>query len=170
MPNYVSRYSLADHIVTIVGVAPGIGGQIKIQIGGPGENGEGSCVGEIKVTRNADLWSTEADPTGSWVHNRNMDKSGRIDINIRQVSDNVIRLIKLCSCYENITADAPGLTITVSNAMNSTSNPQVTSVDAEDCFPVKVSDQVYGNVAAEQPWSFTCGRILFNTNVDLGED
>ena len=161
---YMSRYSLADYRVTIEGLLPGISDPIRITIGGAGENGEGSCLGEIKVTRNTELWNTVADATGSWVHNRNLDKTGTVELSLRQVSDDVVRLIQLCSSYENVTSDATGLTITVSPSHSY-------SVKAEafcnDCFPVKVPDQVFGDTAAEQSWVFTCGQVKFPTNVNF---
>lgn len=158
---YTSRYSLADYMVTIT--IPAVGQLVseQITIGGPGEDGKGSCIGEIKVTRNTDMWSTEADATGSWVHNKTLDKTGTVELNIRQVSNYVIKLMQVCSAYESIASTAAGLTISVGPA-NSDTGAVVNFITCEDCFITKIPDQDYADTAAEQTWVFTCGQVKFS--------
>ena len=154
---YTSRYSLADYRVTVH--IPAINGlaEEEITIGGPGENREGSCVGEIKVTRRAELWTTEGDPTGSWVHNKNLDKTGTVEINLRQVSDYVIKLMMVCAAYES-TDSGDGLTITVNPVISEGTDNFIT---CNDCYIQKIPDQDYTDTAKEQQWIFTCGQVLF---------
>ena len=56
--SHTSRYSLADYQATLTVPAIGNSEAETITIGGPGKNGTGSCVGEISVTRNSNLWTT----------------------------------------------------------------------------------------------------------------
>lgn len=166
----INRYSLADYIVSIKIPTIGnfAGGEYKI--GGPGDNGEGSYLGEIKVTRNADAFTTEGDVTGSWVHNRNLNKTGTVELTIRQVANEVIKLILAANAYEFATNNTPaykgieGITISISIPQyEDVSTPFVT---CEDCMINKIPDQVYGETAATQSWVFTSGRITFNPTED----
>jgi hypothetical protein len=160
----INRYSLADHVVKIsfpnqvlpTATAASTGNTV-ISLGGPGESGEGSFVGKITVERATETWTTDADPTGSWVNNKTLDKHGTVTIDIRQISDAVIQLMMLTSAYETVddqNSNARGLTINVysSNSIVAT---------CEDCYIVKVPSQEYNATANEQTWTFTCGRILF---------
>lgn len=158
---YTSRYALVDYRVTVNIPAIGNLAAEQITIGGPGENGEGSCIGEIKVTRNTNLWSTEGDPTGSWVHNKNLDKTGTVEINIRQVSGYVYKLMMVCAAYESINTSAGGLTITI-NPVASGDTPTSDFITCNDCFIQKIPDQDYTDTAKEQQWIFTCGQVKYS--------
>lgn len=166
-----NRYSLADYIVTIK--LPGANSlpteyanlaNKEIKIGGPGESigSVGSFVGQISISRQSNQWDTVGDNTGSWVHNQNLSKVGTVDIQINQVSDNVIRLIQLCNIY-NTTSIREGLTITVTPAAN---DSVTTYANCVDCYPTKISNQVFGNSATNQTWSFTCGMVDFPVTSD----
>lgn len=162
--NYTSRYSLADYQVTLT--IPTIGNLTgeEISIGGPGEDNKGSCVGEIKVTRNENIWTTEGDPTGSWVHNKNLNKTGTVEINIRQVSAVIYKLMEVCQAYETVSSrGSEGITITVNPAGNF-GIPVIDFITCKDCFIQKIPDQDYTDTAKEQQWIFTCGQISFPTS------
>lgn len=159
---YTSRYSLADYTVTIT--IPSLLGMssTQISIGGPGENGQyGSCVGEIKVTRNKELWTTEGDPTGSWVHNKDLNRTGTVEINLRQVSNQIYKLMQICQLYEGASRSVEGLTITV-NPVNDFGSPVTEFIVCDDCMITKIPDQDYTDTAKEQQWVFTCGRVSFS--------
>lgn len=144
----INRYSLADHIVRI-----DFGGDLgTIEIGGTGNNHEGSFVGEIRISRNTDMWTTEGDPTGSWVHNKNLDRTGKVDVQVRQVAESVGDFIRCCQWFESRNGD--GATITV------TANGE-TVATARDCYISKIPDQVFGSTAEMQSWSFTAGQVRF---------
>lgn len=164
----INRYSLADYQVTIEvdESAPEAIAGTKISIGGPGEvvnstNGlkgnVGSFVGSVTLKRNKELWETEGDRTGSWVHNQNLDRTGTCEIEIRQVSDMVVKLSQLCAIFEDVSSSIKGLTITV----NSTSASGGTVAVCNDCYIQKVPDQAFGETAALQTWTFTCGQVIF---------
>lgn len=161
--NYTSRYSLADYQVTLKIPAIGTLNEEEISIGGPGDNNEGSCVGEIKVTRNENLWTTEGDPTGSWVHNKNLNRTGTVEINIRQVSGVIYKLMAVCQAYESVSSNgSEGITITVNPVFGGTAITDF--ITCKDCFIQKIPDQDYTDTAKEQQWIFTCGQISFPTN------
>lgn len=167
----VNRYSLADYSVTFSFPSSGITifgislGQKSFTIGGPGETGQGSFVGEIKVTRNKEMFTTEGDVTGSYVHSRNLDKTGTVEIQLRQVSSQILDLLKACKRYESATnvKSVEGMTITINAPLGEFDVNQSNLVIAKctDCFPTKVPDQVFSETAQMQTWTFTCGKVSY---------
>lgn len=154
----LNRYSLADHTVRVT--LPdnlsmngnNIGGMV-LKFGGPGENGiTGSMIGNISVARANDTWRTEGDATGSWVHNKSLDRTGNVTLNIRQVSDDIIRLQMLAQIYE--AEDFPGCKIEVYCG-------DLVVARAEDCYITRIPEQAFGDTAAMQSWSWTSGRVTF---------
>lgn len=129
----------------------------SFRIGGPGENGEGSFVGSISVSRNEDAWDTVGDKTGSWVHNRSLNKTGKISVDLNQISDQTIDLYHLCQIYESIEGNYPGLTLTI-NTNGEDSTPLATGIDA---YITKQPDYPMGESATDLSWEFTCGQILY---------
>lgn len=158
----VNRYSLADYKVSIsfpAGLKAGLSTD-PLEIGGPGNNGEdGSFVGTIKLARATNTWETEADPTGSWVHNKNLDRHGTVTLSIRQISDDIIRLIMIARAIENDQTLKKGCKIDVYGA-----DTQLVAT-AEDCYIVKIPEQNYGEKAQTQEWEWTSGRIKFNQEI-----
>lgn len=160
-----NRYSLADYqlILTIPDEIPtSVISTRNIAIGGPGENGEGSFVGTITVSRNTDAWKTTGDATGSWVHELSLDKTGICSVNINQISDLVIRLTQLCSIFESIQGNYPGLTITINS--NSSEDGMPICI-CEDCYITKIPDQQFQTASQPQEWRFTCGRVIMYPSI-----
>lgn len=153
----INRYSLADHYVQLVFSqnSPNALAGKQFQIGGAGDNNQpGSFVGSITFARENDGWTTEADATGSWVHNQSLARHGTVTISIRQVSDDILRLMTIMNLYEqDVSSELVGCTISVYNT-----NEDELMV-AKDCYISKMPDQVYGETAANQDWSFVAGRI-----------
>lgn len=144
----MKRYCLANYILT-VDIPEDIGfGTQSVTVGG-----EGSYTESMTVKFNSDLFSTSADNTGSWVHTKNLDSSGTIDVSLNQVSDKVAVFKALINTYRAIDSEASGLTLTLRDNLNNT------LVIAEDCLIPGVPSQDFGNTPANQTWSFTCGRI-----------
>ena len=161
-----NRYALADYILTITLPDNRIlesyiqlpEGTKAFSIGGPGENGlDGSFLGSITAKRNEDVWRTEGDPTGSWVHNKSLDRTGEISLEIMQVSDEVIRLSIICNAFQSIQEGIPGLGITITSAAD---NNNIVAT-AHDCYITKVPDHDFGESAKTFTFNFTCGRIMF---------
>lgn len=155
----LNRYSLADHtmVLTIPDELESFGG-MQLKFGGPGNNGqEGSFVGAVTVERSATTWTTEADPTGSWVHNKTLDRSGSVTLQLRQVSDDVIKLMMLAQIYEKTDRSIRGCTIVIFAGKDPVAR-------ADDCYISKIPAQVFGETAAMQDWGWTAGRVTFPQN------
>ena len=162
-----NRYSLADYILTLkipnnASIPESLRNK-SFSIGGPGiENGgKGSFLGQISISRNVDAWSTEGDATGSWVHNKNNDKTGSCEVRIRQVSDDVVRLANIAQIYESIQDNVEGLTITITSAFSNSISGSDVIVTCNDCYIQKIADLEFAAEAQEQAWTFTCGQIFF---------
>lgn len=162
------RYALADYQLTI-GIPSSIAQQLNLRdeygnlltnytIGGPGQNGEGSFVGQISASRTVDTISTEGDNTGSWVHNVNKNKTGTIELRINQISDDVIKLSQLTQIYESIQESVPGLTLTINSSSSEETTPIVTG---NDSFIRKQPDLAFAANAQDLVWMFNCGQVLF---------
>ncbi len=163
MAKSTNRYGLADYKLVVsfpaeAGFTSAIAGEsAQLEIGGPGQNGyEGSYLGSIKVSRKNDLWDTDDDPTGSWVHNKNLGRSGTVDLEVSQVSDQIVTLSYLCMAYESVQESIDGLTLEVKNVMSG-----VVVAKCYDCLIKKIPDQNFAGTAEKQTWTFTCGRIMF---------
>lgn len=162
-----NRYSLSDYTFVITLPAGGITygsttltGQLKL--GGPGNNNNGSFLGDVSVTRKELTWNTSGDYTGSWVHSKNLNRTGTITLNINQVSDDSIRLYMLTNVYENNAAVTEGLAIEIIKDGQSV-------VKATDCMVTKPADLPIGGTAANLRWEFSCGKVEYNvtTNWDV---
>lgn len=164
----IHRYSLADYQL-IIGIPLSVAQKLNLKdeqgnlltsfaIGGPGENGEGSFVGQINASRTENLWGTEGDATGSWVHNKNLNRTGTIELQITQISDVVIELAQLCDIYESIQENVEGLTLTINSSATDESTPMVTGTD---CYIQKQAELTLQPTAQPLTWVFTCGRVMY---------
>ena len=164
----IHRYSLADYQLTI-GIPQEVAQRLGLRdeqgnyltsftIGGPGENGEGSFMGQIVASRSNNLWETEGDATGSWVHNKSLNRTDTVELQIRQISDQVIELAQLCDIYESIQEEVAGLTLTINSASSDESSPMVTGVDS---YIQKQADLTLAESAGMLTWTFTCGQVMF---------
>lgn len=165
----IHQYSLADYQLTI-GINEDMAARLNLRdaegnlltnftIGGPGETGEGSFLGQILVSRSADLFTTTGDHTGSWVHDKNLDRTGTITVDITQISDDIITLVQLTQIFESIQTNMPGLQLTINSVISSASTTMIT---ARDCLIQKLPDLPLGETAARLSWVFTCGQIIYD--------
>ena len=126
----MKRYCLANYILT-ADIPEDIGfGTQTVSIGG-----EGSYMDTITISLTKELFTTEGDNTGSWVHIKNLDKT----VNI----------------YSNLNTEAAGMTLTLRDTLNNT------ICVCEDCLLTKIPDQAFASDPATQEWTFTCGKITF---------
>ena len=164
----IHQYSLADYQLTI-GLSDNVARLLNLRdqygnlltnftIGGPGENNEGSFVGQIVVTRNQELFTTTGDATGSWVHDKNLNRTGTITVDITQIADSIITLVQLCQIFESIQTNMPGLELTINSVASSTSTTMVTG---RDCYIAKLPDLPLADQAGRMSWVFTCGQIIY---------
>lgn len=164
----IHQYSLADYQLTIgltdnlaqrLGLRDSSGNLLtNFTIGGPGEDGQGSFVGQIVISRAENLMTTEGDATGSWVHNKNLNRTGTITLEITQISDQIITLIQLCQIIESIQSNMPGLELTVSSAASEVATTMVTG---HDSYIQKLPDITLADAAGRLSWVFTCGQIIY---------
>lgn len=146
----MKRYCLANYILT-ADIPEDIGfGTQSVSIGG-----EGSYMDTITVTMNNPMFTTQGDYTGSWVHVKNLDQTGQIQVAIKQVSDKIATFKALMNVYRNLDSEATGMTLTLRDTLNNT------ICIAEDCVIDKVPDQAFANEPASQTWNFLCGKITF---------
>lgn len=164
----IHQYSLADYQLTI-GLSNSIAQRLGLRdqygnlltnfsIGGPGENNEGSFVGQIVVNRAKELFTTTGDATGSWVHDKNLDRTGTITLDLTQISDDVITLVQLCQIFESVQTNMPGLELTINSV---SSNASTTMVTGRDCYIQKLPELTLAETAQKLSWVFTCGQIVY---------
>ena len=146
------RYSLADYILTVA-IPPSVASEFgldTISIGG-----EGSYVGSIDIDKPTSLYSTEGDSTGSWIHNKNLNKTGSVSVSLNQLAPQVEQLKNLFKIYEKSSTISEGLTLQLTNE-------EETIAVCTDCYIQRVPTQSFGPTAQTQTWSFTCGRIDYD--------
>lgn len=154
----INRYSLTDYTVTIT--PPEGMGLEELTIGGVGTAANnntnlGTFLGSITVNRTNDAWNTDGDVTGSWVHNQNRSKVGTVSINIKQVSDDIVKLHQMLTIMEASETNTKGCTIVIANAADSNK----VLFNCYDCYIVKMPDYVMAETAAVQTYTFTCGQV-----------
>ena len=91
----MKRYSLADYRVSIDSNDP----TIKSMFGTISIGGEGSYLGSIGVSQNSNLWNTKGFATGAWAHDKNLDRTGKCQIQLHQLSNDVVKLIRLFNVF-----------------------------------------------------------------------
>lgn len=119
--------------------------------------GEGQFLAKVTVKISNAQWTTKADATGAWVHTRSFDQSGNITLSINQMSDAVIRFIRIVEAYYSSSNIRSGFTLTLSK-----SSDVSFSVLCEDCRITQIPDQTHDKEANDQEWVFTSGKITFN--------
>lgn len=159
LADYQLTIGLGDSIASLLGLRDSYGNLLtNFSIGGPGENGEGSFVGQITVNRAQDLFTTTGDATGSWVHDKNLNRTGTITIDITQISDDIITLVQLCQIFESVQSNMPGLELTINSVASSAGTTMVTG---RDCYISKLPELTLADSAGKLTWSFTCGQIVY---------
>ena len=146
----MKRYCLANYILT-ADIPEDIGfGTQSVSIGG-----EGSYMDTITVVMNNPMFTTQGDYTGSWVHVKNLDQTGQIQVAIKQVSDKIATFKALMNVYRNLDSEATGMTLTLRDTLNNT------IAVCEDCVISTIPEQSFGATPANQTWTFNAGKISF---------
>jgi hypothetical protein len=150
------RYSLADYILAISSNDKKFATLFKdVRIGG-----EGDALASISIQQADQLWTTDSYATGAWVHNKNLSRVGTCDISISQLTDAVAKFKMFVNLFygDNTasTSHSDGITMTLSDSRGNN------IVTCTDCYPTQIPTQEFGKTAADQTWSFTCGKITFN--------
>lgn len=145
------KYALTNYILTLKfkrALAEAIGIE-TLSIGG-----EGSYLDNFSFSLNGTLWSTKADATGSWVHKKSLDRSGKCGISMNMLSPQITTLTRLFNLYFSPESSDESLTITLSDAA---SNVVVT---CEDCLLTSLPDLTISETPGNRNWEFTCGKIV----------
>ncbi len=149
------RYSLSDYIATV-----SIPNNVKSVLGFTDPTlsfgGEGSYLGHISVSQRNDTWRTEGDNTGSWVHIKNLDRTGEVRISLNMLSPKTIQLTKLFNLYYNSDIVDEGVEITISNAASSI------IVTCIDCYITRMPELDISDEPGTREWVFTCGKVVIN--------
>jgi len=151
----MARYSLARYILTVqlpddfdATFITAFGQSLSI-------GGEGSMVGSIKIALAKDLWETEGDSTGGYVHNQSLDRTGTCEVSLKQVADAVAKFIRLCNCfYKSDVNYSTGLYLELKD------NEGNIVATCKDCYISKIPDQEFADKAGDQTWTFTCGKVV----------
>lgn len=145
----MKRYSLANYIVTITVPAALSDMFSDITIGG-----QGKAIGSISVNRQGAIYTVKGYATGGYVFDKNLDKTGTVNISINQMSDEIIKLIRLFNAYH--TGDYDGMTISVKDNLNNK-----TVANCIDCMPSSIPNQSFSESSDSQEWSLGCGEINY---------
>lgn len=146
----MKRYCLADYILT-VDIPEDVGfGTQSVSIGG-----EGSYLDSISISMSTDMFSTEGDATGSWIHTKSLDRTGSVTISVKQISDKIAIFKSLVNVYMNLNTESSGMTLTLRDMLNNT------IAICEDCVISKIPDQEFSSTPSSQSWTFNAGRITF---------
>lgn len=151
----MARYSLADYTLALTlpsdfATEMGLTGSLVV-------GGEGSYLDSFLVELDNDMYSTKGDSTGSWVHDRNLSRTGKVTISIHQLSDNIAKFKKIVNLYYTSSTNYQGITLALSPNQS-----EHHVVDCEDCYFQKIPNQEFGSESGNQSWILTCGQITFN--------
>lgn len=158
------RYSLTDYTFSVK-----VPDALLDSFGSTAENessnrisigGDGSYLGSIKASNEKDMFTTEGDSTGSWVHNKSKDRTGTISLEINQLADVVLKLIRLIETYYTSDTTTEGLTITISKAVGAGNSKEVCK--GTDCYVKKIPEVNWKDTADTIDIEFTCGMLTFS--------
>lgn len=147
----MTRYSLSNYILTLTPKD----NSIKNIFGSISIGGEGDTLDSISVNQEGTLFSTTGYSTGGWVHSKSLQRNGTFSISLSQLSDKVVKFIRLCEMFYSKDYDGFDITI-VSNSENKT------VCVGTDCYIASIPNQSFGSSAANQTWNFTAGKITFS--------
>lgn len=151
----MARYSLADYILTIT-LPTEFASDLQLASNTISVGGEGSHTESINISTDNNIWTTEGDATGSWVHSKNLNRVGKASVSLSQLSENVAKFKKICNVYYTSGTDYDGITLSLTDSLGNN------IATCNDCYFTKVPSQDFGNTAANQTWELTCGQITFN--------
>lgn len=116
--------------------------------------GEGSYLNSFSFSQTKNTWEVSGDNTGSYVFNKNLDKTGTAQLSISQMSNMVLKFKQLAKLYYENDYDY-GLTLTLIKFDGSSK----TVVKCKDCYISKIPDQQFQGESQDQTWEFVVGRI-----------
>lgn len=123
--------------------------------------GEDSYVGSISFQYKTNAWEVTGDPTGSWVHTKNRDRTGTCNLSMNQVAYKGALLIKIFNIYYKDTDSdlLEGFDIYVTDRQGRK------LMSACDCYVQTVPSMEYGSTPRDLSWTFNCGRITYEDTI-----
>lgn len=144
----LAKYKLSIQLPENFASQVGLGDSSIISIGG-----EGSYLDTISYSYTGDMYSTKGDTTGSWVHDKNLDRTGSVSISIHQLSPQIAMFKKVVNLYYQSGDNYEGLQLSLKDS----AGQEIMS--AEDCFFTQIPEQSFKDTSDSQTWNLTCGRI-----------
>jgi len=115
--------------------------------------GAGKMIGEVKYDFAEEMFNIENAPDGGYAFGHNAAKNGTVSIQFLQTCPHIDTLIEyFLWCRDNPELAAAGITITDSTG--------VIDMEAKNCLPVKIPENVVGSSPANRTFEFICGEIL----------
>ena len=153
------NYSLADYILSIT-IPEKLAQELSFETPTFTVGGEGSYLSTVSFALTSDLFSTEGDYTGSWVHNKNLNKVGTCKITINMLSEKTAIFRKICNIFYQastvaVNRDFKGCTLSL---VDNYGNEIVTALD---CYFKKIPELSLQSTAQNQDWELTCGSVVF---------
>ena len=90
-------------------------------------------------------------------NNKSLNKTGKITVELNQISEQTIDLYHLCKIYESLEGNYPGLTLTI----NTNSEDSMPLATGNDAYVSKQPDYPMDETASNLTWEFTCGQVLY---------
>lgn len=147
-------YDLTQYSLSIVPDDPELTQLVSVIGGMVVTSANGNGVDKIEVSLNTDQWSTKGYANGAWEHNKSYDRTGSASVSLSQLSEAISRFSKFCNLWYS--GNYNGMTLSVTN--NATG---ACVCICYDCYITKIPNQVFGESAGTQEWSFTCGFVDF---------
>lgn len=126
--------------------------------------GDDSYVGSISFNYSQDGWTVQGDPTGSWVHTKNRNRTGTCTLDMNQVAYKSAMLIKIFNIYYNDTSAETGEIIDGFD-IYVTDRKGRKLMSAMDCYVANVPSMTYGSTPRDLQWKFNCGRIKYEDTI-----
>jgi hypothetical protein len=127
--------------------------------------GTDSYVGSIEFKYKEQQWEVTGDPTGSWVHSKNRNRTGTCSLSMQQVAYKTAFLIKIFNIYFNdINSDnedciLDGMDLYIVDRKGRK------LMSADDCYIASVPQMAFGEKPKELSWEFNCGRIIYEDTI-----
>lgn len=152
----MARYSLANYTLAITlpsdfAAEIGLSENESLIVGG-----EGSYLDSFSVEMDNDLYTTKGDATGSWVHDKNLSRTGKVTITLSQLSNKVAKFKKIVNLYYQANSEYDGVQLSLAD------NQSGNIVNCSDCYFQRIPTQEYGSESGTQAWILTCGQITFS--------
>lgn len=148
LANYKLRIQIPTSLASMLSADNSIN---TIELGG-----SESYLESISVKMSKDMWSTEGDDTGSWIHTRSLNRTGECSVSLNMLSASAMRLRQLCNIYYMSTTQYDGLNM----GLFDNNGNEIASMN--DCFITQIPEMSFSSEASNQTWTFACGQVIIH--------